>query len=120
MARDFKRSDRVGKQMQRELADLLRGTLKDPRLGMVTVQAVTVSRDLSYAKVYFTLFDDSDRVEQASLLNDSAAFLRREIAHRMKLRVTPELKFLYDDSIEHGAHLSDLIEKAVKDGTEQE
>ncbi|MBU0498467.1 MAG: 30S ribosome-binding factor RbfA [Gammaproteobacteria bacterium] len=115
MARDFTRSDRVGRQMQRELADLLRSAVKDPRLGAVTVQEVRVSRDLSYAKVYFTLFDDSDRKEQTRLLNESASFLRREIGHRMKLRVTPELRFQFDDSVEQGARLTDLIQKAVAD-----
>ena len=120
MARDFKRSDRVGKQIQRELADLLRHGIKDPRLGMVTVQAVHVSRDLGHAKVFFTLFDDSDRNEQGQILNESAAFLRREIGHRMKMRFIPELKFVYDESIERGAQLSDLIEKAVHNKSEQE
>lgn len=120
MARDFNRSDRVGRQIQRELAELLRSVIKDPRLGMVTIQAVRVTRDLGHAKVYFTLFDDSDRGEQTRLLNESAAFLRRELSHRMKTRTTPDLKFIYDESIEQGAQLSDLIEKAVQGDREQE
>lgn len=114
MARDFSRSERVGRQLQKELADLLQNTVKDPRLGMVTVQEVRVTRDLAYANIYFTLFDNSDRVEQEKLLNETAGFLRRQIAHRMKLRITPELKFQYDDSIENGTRLTDLIEKADK------
>lgn len=120
MARDFTRSDRVGKQMQRELADLLRFSVKDPRLGAVTVQEVRVSRDLSYAKIFFTLFDDSDRKGQERLLNELAPFLRREIGHRMKLRFTPELRFQFDDSVERGAHLTDLIEKAVAESGAEE
>lgn len=121
MARDFTRSDRVGRQMQRELAELLHGTVKDPRLGNVTVQEVRVSRDLGHAKVFFTLFDDSDRREQQRFLNDLAPFLRREIGHRMKMRVVPELRFQFDDSIEKGARLTDLIEQAVSEsGDEQE
>ena len=114
MARDFNRSERVGRQIQKELADLLlSGVVKDPRLGMITIQEVRVSRDLAYASIFFTLFDSSDRVEQEKLLNESAGFLRHEIGRRMKLRVTPALKFQYDESIEHGARLSDLIDKAI-------
>jgi ribosome-binding factor A len=114
MARDFSRSERVGRQLQKELADLIRNGIKDPRLGMVTVQAVRLSRDLSHARVYFTLFDDSDRKQQAQLLKDSSSFLRHEIGKRMRMRVTPVLEFVYDDSIEQGAHLSELIERALK------
>ena len=119
MARDFNRSERVGRQIQKELADLLlSGVVKDPRIGMITIQEVRVSRDLAYATVFFTLFDQSDRTEQEKLLNESAGFLRREIGRRMKLRVTPALKLQYDESIENGAHLSELIDKAV--ATEQQ
>lgn len=115
MSRDFSRSERVGRQIQKELADLLQhGVVKDPRLGKITIQEVRVTRDLAHAVVFFTLFDNSDRTDQVRLLNDSASFLRREISHRMKLRMTPELKFQYDESIEHGARLADLIEKAAK------
>jgi ribosome-binding factor A len=113
MPRDFSRAERVGRQLQKELADLITQGIKDPRLGMVTVQAVRVSRDLSHARVFFTLFDDSDRKQQLQLLRDSAAFLRREIGRRMKLRITPVLEFVYDDSIEQGAYLSNLIDRAV-------
>lgn len=114
MPRDFSRAERVGRQLQKELADLVRNGIKDPRLGQVTVQAVRLSRDLSHARVYFTLFDDSDRKQQTALLRDSSAFLRREISKRIRMRVTPVLEFVYDDSIEHGAQLSELIDRALK------
>lgn len=113
MAREFTRSDRVGRQLLKELSDLLRHELKDPRLGMVTLQEARVNRDLSYAKVYFTLFDGSDRKQQTRLLNDSAAFLRREIGRRMQMRVTPQLEFIFDESIERAADLSALIDRAA-------
>lgn len=98
--------------MQRELAEILRQDLKDPRLGMITLQEVRLSRDLSHAKVFFTLLGQDDRKQQARLLKDSAPFLRRELGRRMRLRVLPQLEFLYDTSIEEGAELADLIERA--------
>lgn len=118
MPREFFRSDRVGKQMQRELAEILRHELKDPRLGMITLQEVRLSRDLSHAKVYFTLLGQDDRKEQARLLRDSAPFMRRELGRRMRLRILPQLEFLYDASIEEGAELADLIERAAAQITE--
>ena len=115
MARDFSRSDRVGRQIQKELAEILhQGVLKDPRLGVITVQEVRVTNNLAFATIYFTLFDNSDRSEQEQLLNELSGLIRREISRRVKLRVTPELKFQYDQSIENGARLADLIEKADK------
>lgn len=112
MPREFFRSDRVGRQMQRELADILRQGLKDPRLGMITLQEVRLCRDLSHAKVYFTLLGEEDRKEQLKLLKESAAFMRRELGRRMRLRIVPQLEFLYDASIEEGAELTGLINRA--------
>lgn len=114
MPREFNRSDRVSKQMQRELADILRQDLKDPRLGMITLQEVRTSRDLSHARVYFTLLGAGDRKGQLRLLKESAPFLRREIGRRMRLRIVPQLEFLYDSSIEEGAELASLIERAAR------
>lgn len=114
MGREFSRSRRVGEQIQRELAELVQRELKDPRLGMVTISAVDVTRDLSVAKVYFTVLDPEHDTEQTLKgLNRANGFLRRELAHRMKLRVVPELRFFYDSSIENGSRLSALIDKAV-------
>jgi ribosome-binding factor A len=117
MPREFNRSDRVSKQMQRELAEILRQDLKDPRLGMITLQEVRASRDLSFAKVYFTLMGEADLKEQLRLLKDSTPFLRREIGRRMRLRILPQLEFLYDSSIEEGAELASLIARAVLQNT---
>ncbi len=111
--KEFSRSDRVGAQIQRELALLLRDVAKNPRLSEVTVQEVRVTRDLSHAKVYFTVFDKDDAPEFVSILRGAAGFLRRRLGQVMKTRTVPELSFVYDSSIEDGQRLSALIEKAV-------
>ena len=113
--REFQRTDRIGAELQRELAQLLRDEVKDPRLGMVTVQKVKVSRDLGHAKVYFTcLGSNADAQARQRLLNGGlAGFLRHELGRHMRLRTIPQLHFVYDESIERGERLSSLIEDAV-------
>ena len=122
MPREFSRSRRVGEQIQRELAELVQRELKDPRLGMVTISAVEVSRDMGVAKVFVTVFGEGfDEKQTLEALNHANGFLRRELAHRMRLRTVPELRFQYDHSIEKGSQLSALINKAVaqdKDNSE--
>ena len=113
---EFKRTDRVADQLQQELAVLIQREVKDPRLGMVTVSGVTVSRDLGYADVYITLLGDNDaeRVkENLKVLKRAAGFLRSQIARRIKLRHVPELRFHYDESVVRGQRLSSLIDEAV-------
>ncbi|HEY5603952.1 MAG TPA: 30S ribosome-binding factor RbfA [Gammaproteobacteria bacterium] len=114
MAREFNRSDRVADQIQRELAALIQFEVKDPRIGMVTITTVEVPRDFEYAKVYFTVLGDN-AVREATIkgLTHAAGFLRRELAHRLKLRVTPELQFVYDQSIDNAIRISELISTAV-------
>lgn len=115
MPRDFKRTDRVGSQMQRELAELIRSDLADSRLGMVTIQEVRVVRDFSHAKVYFTAMGgELDAAGATLLLNQAASYLRHELGQRMRLRTLPALKFVYDESIDRGARLSALIEEAIE------
>ena len=101
--------------MQRELAQLIQQEVKDPRVGMVTVSAVEVSRDISHAGVYVSRLDDGDMAATLTALEHAAGFLRREIGRRMSLRIVPQLKFVHDTSIEQGARLSDLIDRAVAD-----
>lgn len=114
MANEFSRSRRVGEQIQRELAQLVQRELKDPRLGMVTISAVEVSRDLAVAKVFFTVLSPGhDVAKTVQGLSSASGFLRRELGRRMQLRVVPELRFQYDSSVEKGAHLSALIDRAV-------
>ena len=115
MPREFKRTDRVGSQIQRELAELVRSGLDDPRLGMITIQEVRVVRDFSHAKVFFTcMAGQLDTREYTRILNEVAPFFRHELGHRMKLRAVPELHFVYDQSVEQGEKLSSLIDQAVQ------
>jgi len=112
--RHSQRAQRVGDQIQKELADLLRNEVKDPRVGQVTVTSVDVSPDLSHAKVNFThLAGREHGDETVKALQRTSGFLRRELSHRLNLYSVPELHFVYDDSIEAGMKLSQLIDDAV-------
>lgn len=112
--RDYQRSDRVGDQMQRELADLIRLDVKDPRVGMVTLTEVEVSRDLAHAKVYFTqLGGEAKGLEAEEGLNHAAGYLRHVLGTRLRLRSVPTLRFIYDDTPERGARISALIDSAI-------
>ncbi len=114
----FARTDRIGAEIQRDLAQILRDQVKDPRLGLLTVQEVRVTRDLAHAKVFFTCFGGAKEArEHERLLNGKlAGFLRHELAQRMSLRTFPELHFVYDESVEEGERLSALIDRAVESG----
>lgn len=112
--RDYQRSDRVGDQMQRELAELIRLEVKDPRVGMVTLSGAEVSRDLAHAKVFFTQLGGEEKGREAEQgLNHAAGYLRHELGARMRLRTVPQLRFIYDDTPERGARLSALIDSAI-------
>lgn len=101
--------------MQRELALLIQQEVKDPRLGMVTVAGVEVTRDMAHAKVFVTvLTDDAKQLAQSiEVLRHAAGFLRRELARRMLMRSVPELHFVHDESVERGTRLSALIDQAI-------
>ena len=107
------RPQKVADLIQRELADLLRREVRDPRVGMVTITSVDVSPDLSHAKVFFTLLAKEHLKETTQGLQRAAGFLRSQLAHRMKMYTTPELRFVYDESVERGDHLSRLIDSVV-------
>ncbi|MEY2862492.1 MAG: hypothetical protein RLY58_199 [Pseudomonadota bacterium] len=118
------RLKRMGDQVQRELSDLIRLSIKDPRLGgLVTISGVKVSSDLGYAEVYFTVMGrelGDDQTEAAhrdtlELLNGAAGFLRAELGRRIKTRFTPRLRFHYDTATAHGNYMTQLITKAVAD-----
>jgi len=114
MKKSFSRSTRVGDQIQKELANLIRNELKDPRVGMVTITAVDVAADYSHAKVYVTTLDDRRSTDDMlNGLKHSAGFLRTGLFHRLSLRVIPQLHFVYDRSIERGIHLTSLIDEAI-------
>ncbi len=114
MAKEYSRTRRIGEQMQRELAELIQREVKDPRVGMVTVSAVEVSRDLAHAKVYVSSLLTPEKMDDALVgLSRAAGFLRRELGRRMALRTIPQLHFVHDISIEEGNRLSALIDEAV-------
>lgn len=112
MPKGYSRTDRIAEQIQRELAQLLRLELKDPRVGMITLTSVEVTRDYSHAKVFYTTFGGKNNAVQEGL-EHASGYLRSQLAHAMKLRIMPQLHFIYDPSIERGANLSRLIDQAV-------
>ena len=114
MTKDFPRASRIADQIQRDLSELIRLQLKDPRVSLVTVSSVEVSRDLSHAKVYVTSLASGHSAEEiTAALQHAAGFLRSHLARRLKLRSVPQLEFVYDVSVERGVRVSDLIDKAV-------
>lgn len=116
MAKEYSRTQRVADQMQRELASLIQHEVRDPRVGMITVTAVEVTRDLAHAKIFITLMGDANDEEIAlnlAVLKDAAGFLRVQLGRVMKLRSIPQLHFFYDESVRRGVYLSSLIERAV-------
>ncbi len=114
MKRHNPRAQRVADQIQRELMDLLRFQVKDPRVGMVTITGVDVSADLSHATVLFTTLGGGAHADDVlSGLTRAAGHLRTELSQRLRLYSVPQLHFKYDDSIESGMRLSNLIDEAV-------
>ena len=116
MSKQYSRAQRVGDQIQRELAVLIPREVKDPRLGFVTLTGVDVSRDLGHAKVYITLMnsDDAETIDaNLDVLNEVAGYLRMLLGKAIKLRSIPQLHFYYDQSISRGAYMSTLIERAL-------
>ncbi len=127
------RVQKVADQLQRELAVLIQMEIRDPRIGMVSITGVDVSRDLAYAKVYITVMNslgddaevndstlaapgDLDRLEiteSLKALEKASGYLRTLLAKRLKLRAVPKLQFRYDNSIERGHRLSNLIDEAL-------
>lgn len=120
MPRDFPRSRRIAEQVQRELSDIIRLELKDPRVGMITLTDVEVTPDNAHARVYFTLLGEPSRIEEAAAgLQHAAGYLRSQLAQRIKLRVVPQLHFKYDASVERGIRVSQLIDEAVAEDTKR-
>ena len=114
MKRHSQRAQRVGDQIQRELADLLKNEVKDPRVGSVTVTGVDVSADLSHATVRFTQLAGKDHADAAvQALARTGGFLRSELGRRLNLYSVPQLHFAYDDTIESGMRMSQLIDLAI-------
>ncbi|WP_114326453.1 30S ribosome-binding factor RbfA [Candidatus Colwellia aromaticivorans] len=115
MAREYARTDRVGQQIQKEIAIILMREIKDPRLSMTTVSAVEVTRDLAYAKVFVTFFNDNADEIKASLevLADAEGYIRSLLGKRLRARIMPHLRFVYDSSMSEGVRMSALVDQAV-------
>ncbi len=116
----FDRSDRLAGEMKREISAILRDS-KDPRLqGMISVLAVRLSRDLSYAKVIVSVLGgEGERTEAQKALKSAASFIRRELSARVDMRLTPQLAFEVSDAIEHEIRIGKMIDDALK-GTKNE
>ena len=112
--KDYARTERIADQIQRELADLIRQEVKDPRVGFVTLTAVEVSRDYSHAKVFFTTLGGAEEhARTGEGLGRAAGYLRSQLAHRLRTRTVPELQFVFDESVERGIRVSKLIEEGL-------
>ncbi len=123
MNHDFDRAERVGDTLLRELALLIQRELRDPRLGMVNVTAVKVTKDLKHARVFVTFVETGGEqkiLQQIEVLNRAAGFLRAELTHHMTMRVIPKLHFEFDESVLYGARMTKLIEKVRARDTQQD
>ena len=114
MARDFNRSERVAGQLRRDLAKLIQQEVKDPEVGFVSVSDVEVSRDLSHAKIFITVFDPETAKTSLKALRRASAFLRTRLGKELRMRHVPELHFKHDDSVEQGSHIDQLISRALR------
>ena len=117
MPREFSRGQKVGDLIQRELASLIQREVKDPRIGMVTINEANVSRDLAFADIYFTVLPAEDVISVEEALNQAAGFLRSQLAKVLNTRTTPKLRFHYDATIENGARISRAIDAAIANDT---
>lgn len=116
MPKDYSRQQRVADTLRRDIASFIQREMRDPRIGMVMVNDVEVSRDLAHARVFVTVMgkDDAEQAEEAlQVLNDAAGFLRSQLAQSSTMRTTPRLSFVFDSSVLRGQQLSSLIERAV-------
>lgn len=120
MPKEFSRLDRIGDQIQRELAQMIMREVKDPRLGMVTINAVRVSKDLGYADIYISLLSTEDLTEESGEVQDSltvlrkaSGFLRGQLGKSMKIRVIPQLRFHFDTLVGQSRRMDALINQAV-------
>jgi ribosome-binding factor A len=112
--KSFSRKERVAEQVRRELAELIRTQLKDPRVGMISITDVEVTADYAHAKVFFSTLAGSEHVPAVLTgLQKASGFLRRELGKRISIHMTPQLHFVFDQSLERGADLSKLIQEAV-------
>ncbi len=105
---------RVADQIQHTLSGLLQTKANDPRFRLVSITAVELSVDMAHANIYISLLDETHPQKVLAALNKASGFFRTQLAHSLNLRITPKLKFVYDSSISNAAHLSTLIDEALK------
>ena len=117
MPREFSRRRRIADLIQRELAILIQREMKDPRLGMITINDAKVSWDLAFADVYFTVLPKNGAKTAEEVLNKAGGFLRTKLSKMMSTRTTPKLRFHYDATIENGARISKAIDDAIAQDT---
>src|SRR6266705_1760859 len=121
MGKEFSRSQRVAEQIRRELAELIRLEVKDPRVGFISLTDVEISADFAHAKVYFSSMRGEEGLQDILQgLRRASGFLRRELGRRIRIHTLPELHFLYDKSVLEGSRLSALIDEAVRSGEHQQ
>jgi ribosome-binding factor A len=107
----FSRADRVGGLIQKVLSNILKKSIKDPRLKMATITGVKVSRNLKQARIYFTISGGSQKKGAAIKgFNSAHGFIKRTLAHELELKYMPDIKFFYDESLDYGTHIDELIE----------
>lgn len=112
---ETQRKRRIEAEIQRVLSEVIAREVKDPRVGNITITAVSVAADVGVARVYFTPFASSERHEEARIgLMHAGGFLRGEVGRRLRLRHAPRLEFIFDDTAERASHLTGLIDRAVK------
>ena len=112
----FSRADRVSGLIQETLSELIKKRIHDPRLHMATITKVKMSADLKIARVYFAIYGDDKKSEDAVKGFESArGFIKRNLASKLGLRYMPDLKFFYDDSLDYGSHIDQLLEKIKTD-----
>lgn len=119
MTKKNPRLGRINEVLHRELAHLIRDEFKDPRVGFVTISGVEVSRDLAQAKIYVTVIEDSKVDVTIDILNRAAGFFRKELAQRVQLRQTPQLRFIFDNSIVYGNKIDALINQLNENNEEE-
>lgn len=108
------RFGRLAEEFKKEISAIIKDDLNDPRVGFVSVVSVQVSADLRHAKVFVSILGDEDAVKDCMVaLKKAAGFVRREIARRIDLRHTPEIEFHYDDSIIHGAKITQILREVI-------
>jgi len=113
------RQKRLGELLKKEISDLMLREIKDPRIGFVSITSVEPTADLRHAKVFISVLgDETEKKASLAGLRSATGFIRRELAHRLRLRYVPELTVVYDNSLERGAHIIALIDSVVEEKTD--